>query len=316
MSEDHSANLFLHILTTAGTTLTSVGSYLASYVNLIWQGLGFIFSLIASCPAYCVEYIENTCSRGIGYFTNLVASLSTETVLGVIGLCLIYFTVSNIFRYLHGKGPSLFPLSFGSRPSRSGTNHWQVDRGFESDFEYLNLSDAEDTSWHNSTVDSNDDDDESYDDSEDMGIDRISDVTDDVSDNSDSDEYTVVMEESDSDGSLTSQIYSTESSDHEIEIQLPPVDSHYTLLHRCSTPSLVSKGINSPEDFHREMEREQDKRKCVVCQNLIKSVLILPCRHLCLCVLCANQIVSSGTRARRVCPLCRSKITKVMNIYV
>ncbi|CAG5126555.1 unnamed protein product [Candidula unifasciata] len=316
MSEDHSISVFIRILTTVTTAVTSVGSFLASYISLIWQGFGFVFSLIASCPAYCVECIENACSRGISYISGLIASLSTETYLGVVGLCLIYFTVSNIFRYVYGKRPHLFPFNFGSRQLQGRTSSWQVDRGFESDFEYLNLSDTEDALWPNSTtVDSNDDN-ESDDDTDDNVNDRSSDVTDDVSDNTDSDEYTVVMEESDSEGSITSQTYSTESSDHEIEIQLPPVDSHYTLLHRSSTPSLVSKNINSPEDFHREMEREQDKRKCVVCQNLIKSVLILPCRHLCLCVLCANQIVSSGTRARRVCPLCRSRITKVMNIYV
>ncbi|XP_014772772.1 uncharacterized protein LOC106871024 [Octopus bimaculoides] len=83
---------------------------------------------------------------------------------------------------------------------------------------------------------------------------------------------------------------------------------------RPPTP-LINKPLNSTQ-LEREIERERDKRKCVVCQDHVKTVLILPCKHMCLCVQCANHIVRSSPPDRNVCPLCRTGIQKVMNIYV
>ncbi|XP_013061705.2 uncharacterized protein LOC106051122 [Biomphalaria glabrata] len=299
--------------------ITSLGSLCVSFVTGVWQGLGFVFSSVAYFPVYCMQcidaFVENSWRNVTNTCVHILNATTKETYLGIVLLCLLYLTLSNFFRYMNSRGITLFPQRFRGRSFRirETTLNWNIDRGFESDFEDMYGSDAEDVAWAHeinqtnvSEGDSSSDDDDSVD-----SFTRSSGVSD-----SDSDEYTIVTEESDSDASINSQTFSTESSDHEIEVQLPKVDERYSLRNRSSTPSHMPKAMNCPEDFDREMERERDKRKCVVCQDEIKSVLVLPCKHLCMCVVCADQIVRSQITGRRVCPLCRTKITKVMNIYV
>jgi hypothetical protein len=49
---------------------------------------------------------------------------------------------------------------------------------------------------------------------------------------------------------------------------------------------------------------ELDAQVCVICQDEPKNTLFLPCRHMCACSGCSQQLV--GERAR--CPICRSTI--------
>jgi len=58
-----------------------------------------------------------------------------------------------------------------------------------------------------------------------------------------------------------------------------------------------------------------DRALCVVCQDQVKSVLLLPCRHLCMCVGCARTIANGNHGQGRTCPLCRSSFYTVMNVY-
>lgn len=69
------------------------------------------------------------------------------------------------------------------------------------------------------------------------------------------------------------------------------------------------------ENLQKQLQRERDKNLCVVCQDEFKKVLLLPCRHMCICLGCANYITSSFQRNRRVCPLCRSHITSTVEVY-
>ncbi|KAH9490387.1 hypothetical protein Btru_035059 [Bulinus truncatus] len=294
--------------------IAQIGSLCVNFVTGVWQGLGFVISSVAYFPVYCMqcidEFVEDSWRNLTQTCVHILNATTKETYLGIVLLCLFYLTLSNAVRYMNSRGLTLFPQRFTHRNlrERRTNSNWDFDRGFESDFEDMYGSDVEDGHWMHETTndsDSNNDDDSV------SSISQSSDISD-----SDSDEYTIVTEESDSDASINSQTFSTESSDHEIEVQLPQVDERYTLRNRSSTPSHVPKFMNTPEDFDREMEKERDKRKCVICQDEIKSVLVLPCKHLCMCVLCADQIVRSQIAGRRVCPLCRCKITKVMNIYV
>ena len=109
---------------------------------------------------------------------------------------------------------------------------------------------------------------------------------------------------SDSDDSVESDVES-------VQIQLPPFGG-YNLRTRKTSPSPSHSGGTSPQ----MSEEEELNIKCVVCQDLPKSVVVLPCRHMCLCVDCAHTIASSRSRVRKVCPLCRGRIHTVMNIYL
>ncbi len=54
----------------------------------------------------------------------------------------------------------------------------------------------------------------------------------------------------------------------------------------------------------------EEQRMCVVCQAHEKSVVLLPCRHACVCKNCSNnpQLIN--------CPLCREKIEDRISVYM
>eukprot|EP01036_Dinobryon_divergens_P028935 gene28935-37957_t len=52
---------------------------------------------------------------------------------------------------------------------------------------------------------------------------------------------------------------------------------------------------------------------CVICQDFEKSVVLLPCRHLCLCANCGNEVLISKLSR---CPLCRTKISRTLSVFL
>ena len=68
-------------------------------------------------------------------------------------------------------------------------------------------------------------------------------------------------------------------------------------------------------DLREELERERDKNLCVVCQTENKNIVVMPCRHMCMCKNCCTQLFQIHRYHRRTCPLCRHIITSTMEIY-
>ena len=51
------------------------------------------------------------------------------------------------------------------------------------------------------------------------------------------------------------------------------------------------------------------ERLCVICQEHEKSVVLLPCRHMCLCDKCSSLAAVTS------CPLCRRNIDHKINVF-
>ncbi|KAI8518419.1 protein localization to perinuclear region of cytoplasm [Branchiostoma belcheri] len=93
---------------------------------------------------------------------------------------------------------------------------------------------------------------------------------------------------------------------------------------RSTTPttsclSSDDEELQAPERARKirlRFTKEREKRLCVVCQDNVKNVLLLPCRHMCLCRGCADHITNSLYAHQRVCPLCRSRIGNALDIYI
>ena len=57
------------------------------------------------------------------------------------------------------------------------------------------------------------------------------------------------------------------------------------------------------------LEEEEEKKVCVVCQVQVKSILLMPCRHLCVCNICSQR------KELERCPLCREWIKERIQVY-
>ncbi|CAF1329869.1 unnamed protein product [Rotaria sordida] len=52
---------------------------------------------------------------------------------------------------------------------------------------------------------------------------------------------------------------------------------------------------------------------CTICFDHVRDTVLIPCGHICLCYLCAKELIEHGTKQ---CPICRSSIKLINKIYL
>ena len=57
------------------------------------------------------------------------------------------------------------------------------------------------------------------------------------------------------------------------------------------------------------LQNEEKKHSCIICQSEQKSVLLMPCRHMCVCKHCSTH------EELRRCPLCREIILQKIDVF-
>ena len=80
---------------------------------------------------------------------------------------------------------------------------------------------------------------------------------------------------------------------------------------RCS-----GKGGNADENVEdmlfEQVEREREDKLCVICQDKEKCIMILPCRHLCICQDCQGPLQLQNNH----CPICRRLVRQTIKAYL
>ncbi|CEM01910.1 unnamed protein product [Vitrella brassicaformis CCMP3155] len=65
----------------------------------------------------------------------------------------------------------------------------------------------------------------------------------------------------------------------------------------------------------KRLEEERESTECDICMASKKSIVLIPCRHFCLCGVCATALMSKPV-AERLCPRCRQAITATRHVYL
>ena len=67
------------------------------------------------------------------------------------------------------------------------------------------------------------------------------------------------------------------------------------------------------ERDREQLERDRDENLCVVCQTERKNIVLMPCRHMCMCKNCCEQLME--VYGKTSCPLCCQSIASTLEIY-
>lgn len=59
-----------------------------------------------------------------------------------------------------------------------------------------------------------------------------------------------------------------------------------------------------------EKEEDMEERLCVICLNKDRDTTVLPCRHMCMCHECAQELRKQTSK----CPICRNHVESLLHI--
>lgn len=105
---------------------------------------------------------------------------------------------------------------------------------------------------------------------------------------------------------------SSDNEEHERQVQKR---RHYTrLLQRRQNKKRLNDQNEDVEDMlFEQVEREREDKLCVICQDNEKCIMILPCRHLCICQDCQEPL---RRRGNNMCPICRRNVRQTIKAYL
>jgi hypothetical protein len=71
-------------------------------------------------------------------------------------------------------------------------------------------------------------------------------------------------------------------------------------------------GLSHQDMTENNVSSDQDVTLCIACEDAKKEVVLLPCKHFCLCKMCASTCLF---KTLHECPMCRETIDDSMEVY-
>ena len=99
----------------------------------------------------------------------------------------------------------------------------------------------------------------------------------------------------------------TKCTEHKQTLEIKLEESSSTL--QVERQQLTQETQNF-QKLKQELEKEKDEKLCGICQDQIKTIVLLPCHHLCLCGQCLTR------KKWKKCPICRERVQSNMEVYV
>ena len=99
----------------------------------------------------------------------------------------------------------------------------------------------------------------------------------------------------------------------EVALETPDHEFFYAVEHE-----FVALAMSQPEENQtieapmKQQEDLDDSELCVVCISNPKRVLLLPCRHMCVCVGCCESVL----QVEPLCPLCRAHVETHIEVFM
>ncbi|PRP77050.1 hypothetical protein PROFUN_14641 [Planoprotostelium fungivorum] len=124
---------------------------------------------------------------------------------------------------------------------------------------------------------------------------------------------------------VQSDTASTIKLDREDQKKSPTVTQQTTFANiiQCADDTFVIKPIKQKilcsgrtfivhDIFGLENGENETGRECVICMSDARDTAVLPCRHLCLCSACAEELRQQSNK----CPICRSTVKHMVEIKI
>jgi len=78
-----------------------------------------------------------------------------------------------------------------------------------------------------------------------------------------------------------------------------------------------TSNVVESETSNIESETSTVNNLCVICMENSKNIVLLPCKHMCLCSICSIEYMNQeSNQGKQKCPLCKEKIKSIMKVYV
>ena len=103
-----------------------------------------------------------------------------------------------------------------------------------------------------------------------------------------------------------------EDSDDEENDRRATKRKNYELLRERANRKRRGSEDSVEDQLMREVEREREDKLCCICTDREKCIMMLPCRHLCICERCMTLLKNHGNS----CPMCRKPVKQMIKAYL